>query len=91
MRAGEVWWRRLGHRAAGRRLGLRVSRPKISLGRRFVACEGFELLRQLAAARQSQPAPFQIEVIARELGITLELGLLPALFGALQAVADLLA
>jgi hypothetical protein len=56
-----------------------------------VACEGFELLPQVAAARQSQPALFQIEEIACELEVALELRLLPALFGALQALADLLA
>jgi hypothetical protein len=34
---------------------------------------------------------FQIKEVTREPGVALELGLLPALFGALQALADLLA
>jgi hypothetical protein len=52
-----------------------------------VACEGLKLLPELVATRQSQPAPFQIHVIARKLGVTLELGVLRALLGAPQALA----
>jgi len=50
--------------------------------------EVIKALAELIAARQGQPAPFHFEIIAGERRVGFDLGALPALFRALEAVAD---
>ncbi len=69
-------------------LGFRVTHR---YGLRTGGNEVTKALTELITARQSQPAPFHFEEIARDGRIAFELGALAACFGALKTVADLFA